>query len=239
MRRVALVLLLLPLTLAACGGSQYGTAQRTLTPKASVQQAAAKTSDVTSLRVGLSAMGSAGMFNGTVTGRGGFDNANHRGSFHLDVSEYGSFDLVVDGKTAYVKAPFLKMFLPAGKTWLKLDGANVNAKVVPQNPKEALARLKKLATVKVVGEETIDGVATTHYHGTGRLGHGTFDVWIGKDDGYVRRLGAEESGQYGNGHFLANFSDFNEPVEVTAPPASETVDAKGLTKNFMRLFQHG
>jgi hypothetical protein len=239
MHRIALVFMVLPLALAACGGSQYGTAQRTLTPKASVQQAAAKTSDVTSLRVGLSATGSAGMFNGTVTGKGGFDNANHRGSFHLDVSEYGSFDLVVDGKTAYLKAPFLKMFLPAGKTWLKLDGANVNAKVVPQDPKEALARLKKVAAVTVVGDETIDGVTTTHYHGTGRLGHGTFDVWIGKDDGYVRRLGAEESGQYGNGHVLANFSDFNEPVEVAAPPASETVSAKGVTKNFMKLFKRG
>jgi hypothetical protein len=239
MRRVALVFLVLPLALAACGGSQYGTAERTLTPKASVQQAATKTSDVTSLRVALSATGSAGMLSGTVTGRGGFDNANHRGSFHLDVSEYGSFDLVVDGKTAYVKAPFLKTFLPAGKTWLKLDGANVGAKVVPQDPKQALARLKKLANVQVVGEETIDGVTTTHYHGTARQGGGAFDVWIGKDDGYVRRLGASANGQNGNGHVIANFSDFNEPVAVTAPPASETVDAKNLTKNFMRLFQRG
>ena len=239
MRRVALVFLVLPLALAACGGSQYGTAERTLTPKASVQQAATKTSDVTSLRVALSATGSAGMLSGTVTGRGDFDNANHRGSFHLDVSEYGSFDLVVDGKTAYVKAPFLKTFLPAGKTWLKLDGANVSAKVVPQDPKQALARLKKLANVQVVGDETIDGVTTTHYHGTARQGGGTFDVWIGKDDGYVRRLGAAANGQNGNGHVIANFSDFNEPVEVTTPPASETVDAKNFTKNFMKLFQRG
>ena len=239
MRRVALVLLVLPIALAACGGSQYGTAERALTPKASVQQAVTKTSDVTSLRVGLSATGSAGMLSGTVTGKGGFDNVNHRGSFHLDVSEYGSFDLVVDGKTAYVKAPFLKTFLPAGKTWLKLDGTNVNAKVVPQDPKQALARLKKLANVQVVGDETIDGVTTTHYHGTARQGGGTFDVWIGKDDGYVRRLGASQNGQNGNGHVIANFSDFNEPVEVTAPPASETVDAKTLTNNFMKLFKRG
>ena len=239
MRRVALVFLVLPLALAACGGSQYGTAERTLTPKASVQQAATKTSDVTSLRVALSATGSAGMLSGTVTGRGGFDNANHRGSFHLDVSDYGSFDLVVDGKTAYVKAPFLKTFLPAGKTWLKIDGSNVSAKAVPQDPKQALARLKKLANVQVVGEETIGGVTTTHYHGTARQGGGTFDVWIGKDDGYVRRLGASANGQNGNGHVIANFSDFNEPVAVTAPPASETVDAKTLTNNFMKLFRHG
>ena len=239
MRRVALVLLVLPIALAACGGSQYGTAERALTPKASVQQAVTKTSDVTSLRVGLSATGSAGMLSGTVTGKGGFDNVNHRGSFHLDVSEYGSFDLVVDGKTAYVKAPFLKTFLPAGKTWLKLDGANVSAKAMPQDPKQALARLKRLADVQVVGDETIDGVTTTHYHGTARQGGGTFDVWIGKDDGYVRRLGASQNGQNGNGHVIANFSDFNEPVEVTAPPASETVDAKTLTNNFMKLFKRG
>ena len=105
--------------------------------------------------------------------------------------EYGAVDLILDGNTAYVSAPFLKTFLPAGKTWLKLDGKTRSSalpKSIPQNPKQALARLKKLANVRKVGEETIDGVTTTHYHGVGRARHGTFDVWIGNDDGYVRRV---------------------------------------------------
>jgi LppX/LprAFG-like lipoprotein len=232
-RRMFFVFVALPLVLAACGGSTYGTAQRTLTPAASVRQAAAKTSEVPSAHITLNASGSAGMFNGTVTGTGDFDNANHRGSFNLDVSGYGSVEGIVDGTTAYFKAPFLAAFLPAGKTWVKLKATSAQFGAVPQDPKQALARLKKIANVHEVGEETIDGVDTTHYHGTGRLGRGAFDVWIGKDDGYVRRLTASGNGK-AKGSVEVTLSDFGKSVTVTPPPAAETADASALTSHFFK-----
>jgi hypothetical protein len=228
MRRALLAFAVLPVALAACSGTESRVA-RQLTPVASVQQAAKKTAAATSAHMTLNASGVAGMLSGSVTGSGDFDNASHRGSFHLDVSNYGSIDAILDGTTAYVRAPLLARFLPAGKTWLKLNAKAGPFKGVPQNPKEALARLKKLANVREVGDETIDGVTTTHYRATGRLGRGTFDVWIGKDDGYVRRIKAAANGKDGRGNVTVSFSGFDKPVSVTAPPAAETFDATNLT----------
>jgi hypothetical protein len=234
MRRALLALVFLPLVLAACSGTESRVA-RQLTPVASVQQAAKKTAAATSAHMTLDASAATRMFSGRVTGSGDFDNTNHRGSFHLDVSNYGSIDAIVDGTSAYVKAPFLARFLPAGKTWLKLNAKAGPLKGVPQNPKEALARLKKLANVREVGDETIDGASTTHYQATGRLGRGTFDVWVGKDDGYVRRIKAAANGKDGKGNVTVGFSDFGKPVSVTAPPADETFDATNLTIPGLRI----
>jgi hypothetical protein len=234
MHRIVLAFIVLPLALAACSGTEARVA-RQLTPTASVQQAAKKTAAATSEHIVLDASGTGGMFSGSVTGSGDFDNANHRGSFHLDVTNYGSIDAVVDGTSAYVKAPFLATFLPAGKTWLKLDAKARMSGLVPQNPEQALARLKKLANVRKVGDETIDGVSTTRYHGTGRLEHGTFDIWIGKDDGYVRRVQASASGKNGNGRATVTFSEFGKAVSVSVPPASATADAT----NLVPFFRHG
>jgi hypothetical protein len=234
MHRIVLAFLVLPLALAACSGTEARVA-RQLTPTASVQQAAKKTAAATSEHVVLDASGAGGMFSGTVTGSGDFDNATHRGSFHLDVTNYGSIDAVLDGTSAYVKAPFLATFLPAGKTWLKLNAKARASGLVPQNPKQALARLKKLTSVRNVGDETIDGVSTTHYHGTARVEHATFDVWIGKGDGYVRRVQAAANDKNGNGHATVTFSDFGKVVTVSVPPASDTADGT----NLIPFFQHG
>ncbi len=227
MRRALLALLVLPLALAACTGTEARVA-RQLAPKASVQQAAQKTVDATSEHITLSAGVLRGSVTGRVTGSGDFDNANRRGSFHLELPRLGEVDAVVDGTSAYLKAPFLAAFLPAGKTWLELNGKASGFGVVPQNPEQALARLKKLASVREVGDETIGGVNMTHYHGTGRLGSGNFDVWIGKDDGYVHRIAAAVRSRTGSGNGVLSFSDFGEPVSVDVPPASDTADGTNL-----------
>jgi hypothetical protein len=229
MRRIAVSFIVLPLALAACGGNEARVLREQLTPRASVQQAANRTAAATSAHLTFSGSGTVNGERESLTGTADFDLANGRGSFHADVPEYGAVDLVLDRNTAYVRAPFLKLLLPAGKTWLKLDGKLRRSlpKSVPQDPKQALARLKKLADVRKVGEEEIDGVTTTHYHGVAR-GQGTFDVWIGNDDGYVRRVSAKDSGQGANGDVVITLSDFGEPVTVTPPPASETADASAL-----------
>ena len=50
-------------------------------------------------------------------------------------------------------------------------------------------------------------------------------MWIGKDDGYVRRVQATAGGKKGNGHGTVTFSDFGKSVTVSVPPASDTADA--------------
>ena len=228
MRRALLLLLVLPL--AACSSTEARVA-KSLTPAASVRQAATKTAAATSVHVTVDASGGRGMLAGPVTGSGDFDIANQRGSFELHLSRLGTVDAVVDGPNAYVKAPFLSAFLPEGKPWVRLQRRNASGlNAVPQNPTQALARLKRFASVKEVGDETIDGVSTTHYHGTARRGQGTLDVWIGKDDGYVRRIQADGNGKSG----AVDFSDFGEPVSITVPPAGETATMSNLGRLFKR-----
>jgi len=234
MRRAVLAVIVLPFALAACSGTEARVAS-SLTPAASVRQAASKTAAATSMHVTVDASGGSGMLAGPVTGSGDFDIANQRGSFQLQLSRLGAIDAVISGTTAYVKAPFLSAFLPAGKPWVKLEGRRASRlNAVPQNPKQALARLKHFVSVKEVGDETIDGVSATHYHDTARRGQGTVDVWIGKDDGYVRRIQASGNGRSG----VVNFSDFGEPVSVTVPPASETATMTA-TGSFGRFFKRG
>jgi hypothetical protein len=91
----------------------------------------------------------------------------------------------------------------------------------------------------------VNGVETTHYRahidpaklpqGAQRqaLAHakyGPLDIWIGKDDGYVRRVHTVYSTKAGNSARQAvtltmDFSDFDKDVSVSVPPESETVDA--------------
>src|SRR2546423_11416705 len=81
---------------------------------------------------------------------------------------------ILAGTTAYMSSPLFGTKLPAGKTWLKVDfqqlaksqGLNDPMSLMSQNPTQALGRLEAAGTVKEVGTETIDGVATTRYRVT-------------------------------------------------------------------------
>ena len=120
--------------------------------------------------------------------------------------------LVVD-ETYYYKFPGL----PDGKTWARLTfdevqeatGLDIGA-ATNQNPTDVLARLAASGDIEKIGDEEIDGVATTHYHAIidvvaanrqidlasdealeqmkGLFGDSyPVDVWI-DDDGYLRRM---------------------------------------------------
>jgi len=83
-------------------------------------------------------------------------------------------------------------------------------------------------------DEQIGGVDTTHYRGqlekppTG-VDSGPFDIWVGKDDGYVRRV--QFSTTYKSkpqSNITMDLSDFGKDVTVTVPSAAETADATTL-----------
>ena len=247
MRRVGLVLLL-PLALAACSTSTR-LGMRELTPTAHVQNAANKTAAAPSEHMTLRASLTIGAWKLAFSGSGDFDNEHHRGSFHLDVPYVGAVDEVVDGATIYVKSPLIASLLPSGKTWAKLDLKKARSSggalpaLLSQDPAVALARLKSLDSARKLGDETIAGTATTHYRGRVDLsklpqfselhvreaGHGAYDVWIGKDDGYVRRVRFSYSGgASANTNLVMTFSDFGKALTVSVPAASETFDAMTL-----------
>ncbi len=132
------------------------------------------------------------------------------GSIRLD-----PFEATQIGRDAYVHLP--GSLTPTGvDQWLQLDvlGGLLSGVISPialqqASPGDALALLNDVSDAQTVGDETINGVNTTHLRGTIDLakattGNGplaglgniyggpqstvTVDVYVGKDNGLVRRL---------------------------------------------------
>jgi hypothetical protein len=248
--QTAALVLLAPLALVACGGGGSSAQEVQLTPVAYVTSAAKKTSEQTSEHMSL--RGSARVA-GTaigVTAEGDFDAASKTGAVHAQVLAGAlnvPIDEVLDGGVLYLKSPVLAAGLTNGKTWFKLDleralatkGIDYSA-LSAQSPRDVLAKMQTMGGVTAVGDETIAGTATTHYRGRidlsklpqgaklGALGNpsfGPYDVWIGKDDGYVRRLRMSYGVQKQTVAMTMSFSDFGKGVTVNVPAASETTDA--------------
>ena len=123
---------------------------------------------------------------------------------------------------------------------------------------EVLKLLEQAGDVKAVGTEQVRGTDTTHYQGTldvaaalsqasaedrakaeselGKVGIDPsaatvpVDVWIGTDDGLVRRVqlgvhGLETTSSSAPGAVAGTFTlelfDFGQPVDITVPPADQ------------------
>ncbi len=252
MRKALPVLLVLPL--AACGGGgKSGGRPSNMTPVAYVKSSAAKTAQTPSEHVTLKGSVTVGGTLVTIDGTGDFDNAGRRGSMHADFSAgglSGTLDEVLNGTTIYLQSPLLTSNLPKGKTWLKLDlqkaapkGIDLSA-LTTQSPTKLLSQLQASGNVTTVGDETINGTATTHYRGKldvsklpkvaalANATYGPLDIWIGKDDGYVHRMhlaytikAASASAQ--SIAMTVDFSDFGKSVSVSVPAASATADGTG------------
>lgn len=247
MRRALVALAALPLLLAACGGghkSSSGTTTVQLAPVAYVKKAAAKTAQAQSEHAKLTGSVTLQGQQITMTGEGDFANATHQGTMQLHAKVAGvdmQIDEVLDGTTIYLRSPLLAATIPAGKTWMKLDleklgqskGVDLSA-LLSQNPTQTFTQLQASKQVTKVGDETIDGVDTTHYRGRldvaklKALKGATaqpYDVWIGNDDGYVHRMKMGYAAGSQTISITMDFSDFGKDVSVTVPPQSETFDA--------------
>ncbi len=250
-----LPLAVLTLTLTACGGSKKssGTTTAAATVPA-VSDAVAKTAKAGSEHALVAAVVAAGGNRITVNGSGDFDSTKRTGSLHARLGVGGlqsTVDEVLDGKRVYVSSPLFSTVLPAGKTWVALDlatatktlGVNASA-LTSQDPGAALEQLRALTGLRQVGTATIDGVQTTHYRGhvdvakltpaarslvsSSGAAFGPLDVWVGAD-GYVHRVRvtttASSGGQKAKTVVTMTLSEYGEAVNVSVPPASETVDA--------------
>jgi hypothetical protein len=248
------VLLLIVLPLAACGGSGKSNGQPSnMTPVAYVKSSAAKTAKAASEHVTLKGSLTLRGTLVTVDGAGDYNNAKKLGSLHADFSAgglSGTLDEVLNGTTIYLQSPLLTSNLPKGKTWLKLDlqkaapkGLDLSA-LTTQSPTKLLSQLHALGNVTKVGDETINGTATTHYRGKldssklpkvatlANATYGPLDIWIGKDDGYVHRIHLTYTIKSSNASaqsiaVTVDFSDFGKSVSVSVPAASATADGTG------------
>jgi hypothetical protein len=124
-----------------------------------------------------------------------------------------------------------------------------------QSPADALALLRKVGSVTEVGSETVDGTKTTHYRATVDVEQALenagapaealaavrasgvetqlpVDVWVGDDDGYVRKLHVDYStstgGESFSGEVTMTLSDWGTDVSIDVPDDDETLDATQL-----------
>ena len=262
MRRPALALLAVPLVAAACGSgggdSSAPPPVTNLSPIAYVKASALKTAAATSEHVSMKGLAQAAGQQITLDGDGDFDQGKHIGSMHVDFSTggmSGNIDEVISGTTIYMSSPLFAAALPQGKKWLALDlqkagkarGIDFSA-LLSQSPARSLGQLKGLVKVKKIGAESIDGTSTTHYRGhidiskvpqgarIQALTHPTytpFDIWVGNDDGYIRRFKFAVAyivpgGSDADFSLTTDYSDFGKSVDVSEPPASEVFDATSL-----------
>ncbi|MDX6482098.1 MAG: hypothetical protein QOG85_2608 [Gaiellaceae bacterium] len=258
MKKLALVLVVAPLALVACGGGASSTAPK-LDPVAYVKHAASKTASMASEHMTVSGNVSVGLMGVKMNGSGDFSNTNKTGQMSVAMTLMGQdvrMNEILTGTTIYMSSPLFSAELPAGKTWMKLDLEKLGqshgidySSLMSQSPTQTLQRLGAAGSVKSVGTETIDGVETTHYQVTNldisklpqgskieSLGlhpkYGPIDVWIGTADGYVHRESMSftysMNGQSASMDMTINLSKFGEAVNVKIPPASKTVDGTSL-----------
>lgn len=182
----------------------------------------------------------------------------------LDRASHGGWSLpggaqgVFTDNVLYVRAQQLSQ-LTGGKPWTRFDpqkaadgaGLNVNDlvnQVQKVNPAEQTKMFTGSKDVRTVGQETVDGVKTTHYAGTVTLtealkrldgttrdrvakfyGPGSdqkmnFDLWTDGDQ-LPRKLVSKVSSPKGDAATITIlYRDFGKTVNVTAPPADQVQD---------------
>jgi hypothetical protein len=230
------------------------------------RQAAAATTALRTGRFKITTSGTGIPGNYSVSGAYDLDN----GAMEMDVADgsgspaAGAETLIVGGK-AYVKIP---AGLGAGvtKPWMSIampDGSGLGGSAMAgMEPQQMLKELQGVTGgLTVVGHETIDGVDTTHYHGTidpakvmakagkgggadmaGHMGTVPVDIWVDGQGRLVRQQmsvsglpGLSDSGATPTGDVVItiDFTDLGGPVAITAPPADQVqaFDPSQIMKN--------
>jgi hypothetical protein len=227
MRRLAPLVLLLPLA-AACGGGSKSPASNAA-PLDAVKSAAQKTYDAGSESLALSANVDASGQSLALSGNGAFNTKTARGSLKLDVNAAPistTIEEVLVGTEVYLRSPLLTSGLPGGKTWLKLDLAKLHVSgidlqsLLAQDPGAQLKRLQTLKSAKKVGT---DGVGT-HYKVQASTGSvRAYDVWVG-GDGYIHRVVVAQASP--KVAVTIDLSKFGEKVTAAAPPPAQVYESK-------------
>jgi hypothetical protein len=114
---------------------------------------------------------------------GAFDNTTGQGTMELDLGDFlggfmgggkdaGHIEMILDGKTVYMKSPLFSELSGSDKEWLKADAADLEdgsggglAPGMSGDPAKFLDFLKGASDgLDEVGREDVRGVSTTHLH---------------------------------------------------------------------------
>ncbi|MGK5637227.1 DUF1396 domain-containing protein [Streptomyces sp. URMC 126] len=159
-----------------------------------------------------------------------------------------------------------------GKSWIKFSDAGAGKGPggadnpfgmrgqAQQNPMDDSASLNAAKDLRKVGEETVDGVKTTHYQGTvtlaqmrealakekdasakdrreaklkgfEKLGVDKFTMDMWIDgQDHTKQFRMRSATQKGPMDLTMKFLDYNKPVEIKAPPAGEVMDPMAEAK---------
>jgi LppX_LprAFG lipoprotein len=141
--------------------------------------------------------------------------------------------------------PWIKLSLSALKQQTGVDVQGLMSQGQGVDPAANVKMLTASKDARVVGTETVDGVRTTHYRGTYSLSDGlarldadqrqkmqqllnqqgltklNFDLWVDGQNLPRKVAMYTPAGSTTDLSITENISDYNKPVTVTAPPASE------------------
>ncbi|MEV7727052.1 hypothetical protein AB0P15_20185 [Streptomyces sp. NPDC087917] len=142
-------------------------------------------------------------------------------------------------------------------TQKKLEGSGGDKSA--ENPGDRAGELLKAEDLKTVGDETVDGVKTKHVSGTVTLEQMraaltgatpeartrqdksvqaledegiqklTIDMWIDESD-HTKQVRTRGEAKNGPLESTIKFLDYNQPVDIAAPPADQVMDLAELSK---------
>jgi hypothetical protein len=173
------------LAVGGCGGggdSSTATSARAVTADGSVQpvvDAASKTAAQRSAQITLHGVTKVAGRQIPVDGSGAFDLKARQGHFAATTRVAGQalkLDEITNGQDVFLRTDALSGRLPGGKTWVKIDLAQVGKaagldlsslqSLGNADPAQFLAYLKQAGDVRKVGRARVNGTETTRYAGT-------------------------------------------------------------------------
>lgn len=278
-RLVPLLFVLAAVVGAACRGGSDAD------PTEVVAASAEKTLAAGSSGVSFSIVGEGADASTGLQAEGRYDYEKEQGTLSLDLSALGlvaqgpvdpnalpsKVEIVLTPKIFYMKIPEEALALADyPKPWVKIDleaqaaEAGVTATGLEQlggnDPTATLTLLGGAVDMEKVGEDKVQGVATTRYKGgidpekavaeapedkrdelratvesLGGLDRLPVEVWV-DGEGRVRRiLSTAEAGTGAKAAVTVEYFDFGVPVEVQIPPADQVADIKELREQSDRV----
>ncbi|NGN63842.1 DUF1396 domain-containing protein [Streptomyces sp. A7024] len=181
-------------------------------------------------------------------------------------AEGGRFELRMVDEAMYMSSGEAAAAEMDGKRWMKFDlselgadggkpgaGSALGGSAAQEDPSKDVEDMLQAEGLKKVGEEKIDGVATTHYSGTLTLDQLedsikeadaaererkkkklkefrelgldqlSMDMWIDEND-MTKQFRTSGKTNKGPMDVTMTFGEINKPVSITAPPAAEVMD---------------
>jgi len=250
------------------GGNQGGKTKAdisslSLSPTQVVAASASKTLQAGSAKVAMTVEVAFSGQTTDITADGAFNFTQHHGTIVMHVPGAGDVPVVYVNSVVYEK---LGQLFSSGKPWIKISLTDLVGKSATQSnqgqaesdPSQYVAFLAGASGVTKVGEDSVRGVATTHYHANLDLNKAVSklpsqfqafyqavlnatsskvrsvfpaDMWI-DGQGRLRRMSYTITTTTSKGTNTAkttiDYFSFGAPVSVQVPPADQVTTLPGL-----------